>query len=284
MKRRTWVKLGLGGGLVALVASAGLAIGTPALAQGTAAITQVAQVARGGGPGFGHRANLAATATALNMTEAELRTEMEAGKSITEIASAKGISIDTVIDAIVTAETEQLKQAVTDGRMTQAQADTIIANLKLTLPSQLQTKPVVGLKGGLGGERGGRGGFGVRGASLATIATALNMTEAELRTELQAGKSVADIAAAKNVSLDTVVNAIVAEHTTKLVQAVTDGKLTQAQADEQIAKLKETLPTMLAQPGLHGGPGRGPGRGPRGVPGSAPTTPTTPAAPSNTNS
>jgi hypothetical protein len=157
---------------------------------------------------------------------------------------------------VVAEQTKSLQQAVTEGRLTQAQADTLLSNLKLTLPSQLQTKMVAGLGRGFDGGRGMKGGM-----QLTTVATALGITEAELRTELQAGKSVADVATAKNVSLDTVINAIVAAETPRLNQAVTDGKLTQAQADQRLADLKANLPTMLAQKGMFDG-GRGPGRGP----------------------
>jgi transposase len=209
-----------------------------------------------GGPGFGRGANSAAVAKALGITEAELRTETEAGKSIAEIAQAKGVSLNTVVDAVIAAETERLKQAVTDGRLTQAQADTMLANLKLTLPSRLQTKPVLGLlKGGKGGP-----GFG-RGANSAAIAKALGITEAELRTEVQTGKTIAQIAQAKGVSLNTVVDAVVAAETERLKQAVTDGRITQEQADAKIEQLKTNLPQMFQQtlplPGKRGPGGRG---------------------------
>jgi transposase len=211
-----------------------------------------------GGPGFGRGgAKSAAVAKALGITEAELRTETQAGKSIAEIAQAKGVSLSTVVDAVVAAETERLKQAVTDGRLTQAQADTMLANLKLTLPSHLQTKPVTGLPNG---GKGGRG-FGRGGANSAAIAKALGITEAELRTEIQAGKTIAQIAQAKGVSISTVVDAVVAAETERLKQAVTDGKLTQAEADAKIANLKTNLPNQFQQtmplPGKRGPGGRG---------------------------
>ncbi len=86
------------------------------------------------------------------------------------------------------------------------------------------------------------------------------MTEADLRAELRAGKSVADIATAKNVSLDKVISAIVDAETKTLAQAVTDGKLTQAQADQRIANLKANLPALLAQKDWTNGGSRRPGR------------------------
>jgi hypothetical protein len=264
MNRRKLLKIGLGSGLVAVVAAAGLTVASPTLAQGVAAPV-AALTQRGGGPMGGRGMQMSTIATALSMTEADLRTELEAGKSVSDVATAKNVSLDKVISAIVDAETKNLQQAVTDGKLTQAQADTMLSNLKLTLPSQLQTKVVAGMKGGFEGGRGGMKG----GMQLTTIATALGMTETDLRTELQAGKSVADVATTKSISLDKVISAIVDAETKNLQQAVTDGKLTQAQADQRIADLKANLPAQLAQKGLPaGGPGRGHGgpggRGPGG--------------------
>lgn len=256
MNRRKLLKIGLGSGIVAVVAAAGLSVASPTLAQNVAAPV-AALTQRGGGPGgMGHGMQLSTIATALGMTEAELQTELQAGKSVADVATAKNVALDKVISAIVDAETKEWQAAVTAGTLTQAQADTLLSNLKLTLPSQLQTKMVVGLNRGFDGGRGGIKG----GAQLTTIATALGMTEAELRTELQAGKSVADVATTKNVALDKVISAIVDEETKELQAAVTAGKLTQAQADQRITDLKANLPTQLAQKGWIGG-GRGDGRG-----------------------
>lgn len=272
MKTRTWFKTGLGMGAIALVASAGLAFASPAAALSPMVPSQAA-VQHWGGAGIGRGgAKLATIAQALNMTEAELRAELQAGKSVADVASAKGVALQTIVDAVIAEQTTALNEAVAAGRITQAQADAILANLKITLPAHLQVRPVAGLKnrafgfgfGGRGrGHGGSRGGFGVyAGAPLNTIATSLNMTVAELVTELREGKSVADVAAAKGVALDAVINAIVAEQTTRLNAAVTAGRITQEQADTAIANLKENLPELLAlKGGAFGfGFGRGPGK------------------------
>ena len=249
MKRSMWFKTGLGAGAVALVAAAGLAVGSPAFAQSAnppAAATQTAPGVRG--VKIGHGANIAVVAKALSMTEADLRTELQAGKSIADVASAKNVSLDAIVSAIVADQTTTLKQAVTDGKITQAQADTLLANLKATLPGQLQVKEVAGISGGKGfggdhGGRGGRGGFG--GANLTVVAKALNMTEADLRTEVQAGKTIADVAKAKNVDLSTVSAALLADEKARVAQAVTDGKLTQAQADTKLAEEQTEITGFL---------------------------------------
>ncbi|GLX68664.1 hypothetical protein [Paenibacillus glycanilyticus] len=75
---------------------------------------------RKGRGGFG--AHLDTVATALNVTEDELQTELKAGKTIAAIAEEKGISEDTVISALKTAINAQIDQAVTDGKLTAEEA------------------------------------------------------------------------------------------------------------------------------------------------------------------
>ena len=293
MKRSMWFTTGLGAGAVALVAAAGLVAGSPAFAQSAnpPAATPNAQTAPGmrGGRGFGGGfigrggANIATVAKALNMTEVDLRTELQSGKSIADVAAAKNVSLDTIVSAIVADQTTMLKQAVTDGKLTQAQADTMLANLKLTLPSQLQVKYVAGIGGdhgfgGPGGDHGGRGGFGGRGgASFTVVAKALTMTEADLRTQVQAGKTIADVAKAKNVDLSTISAALLADEKTRVTQAVTDGKLTQAQADQKLADAPAHITAFLNGTMSQRGPGRGHG-GEDAAPGAAPQATPKPSA------
>lgn len=234
----------------------------------------------GGPDGLGRGASLTTIATALKMTEADLQTALQSGKTVAALATEKGVALQTVVDALLAEQKTRLQQAVTDGRLTQAQADARLVELQTQLPTQLSTAFTPGLRDGGRGMRGGLG-----GASLTTIATTLGVTESELMTALQAGKSVADVATEKNVTIETVIAAIVAEQKTTLQQAVTAGRLTQAQADQQLALLQANLPHLLS---LKGGLGHGlGGPGGRGRFGGEqgqrdqPLPPSTPAQQSN---
>ena len=78
---------------------------------------------RGQGMGGGHgRPGLDAAATALGMTVDELRTQLESGTSIAEIATTKSIDVNTIIDALVAEAKTHLDQAVADGKVTQDEA------------------------------------------------------------------------------------------------------------------------------------------------------------------
>ena len=70
---------------------------------------------------------LDAAAKALGMTTDELTAALKAGKTLEQVATDKGVDIQTVKDAIQAAHADemrtQIKQAVSDGTMTQEKAD-----------------------------------------------------------------------------------------------------------------------------------------------------------------
>ena len=109
---------------------------------------------------------------------------------------------------------ETLAPLVADTTITQAQADAVIAALEAAGP------PDGGRDhGGPGGRHGGPGGrHGGPGGEAA--ATALGMTTDELRTELESGKSIADVASEKGVDLTTVTDAMLAAETAHLAEEV----------------------------------------------------------------
>jgi hypothetical protein len=85
------------------------------------------------GPGFRHPIRgeaLDAASDALGLTNQELRTALqEDGATIATVAEAEGVELQTVIDAMVAAATERINQAVANGRLDQAEADELIAEL-----------------------------------------------------------------------------------------------------------------------------------------------------------
>jgi len=82
---------------------------------------------RFGGMGM-HQAQDAA-AKALGMTTDKLHAALEGGKSLADVAKAQKVSVTSLVKAMVKATEAELATAVKDGRMTQAQADTMKASL-----------------------------------------------------------------------------------------------------------------------------------------------------------
>jgi hypothetical protein len=110
----------------------------------------------GGGPGGGHRGHgggpvsLDAAATYIGVTAGELRTQLTAGKSLAAVATANGKTTDGLKAALTTAAKTDVGAAVTAGRLTQAQADTILAALPARLDEEINEVHA----GGLGGPGG----------------------------------------------------------------------------------------------------------------------------------
>jgi len=152
-------------------------------------------------------------------------------------------------------------------------------------PTTTPTTPPA--NGDVPGDRHGRG---LGQPELDAAAKALNMTSADLSTALQSGKTLEQLAQAASVDVQTVKDAIqaahVAEMRSSIQQAVTNGTITQANADWLLEGLDKGYIGVPGAFGLgfgHGGP-HGPG-GPGFGPGkNNQTPPTQPTQPSPTQS
>jgi hypothetical protein len=113
----------------------------------------------GDGPGGRHGDGLAAAATYLGVSQADLLTSLQSGKTLAQVAAAtSGKSVSGLIDALVAAEKTELAAAVKAGELTQAQADSMTTDLKARV-----TAKVNGTHSGDDGDHPGPGGFGPGG-------------------------------------------------------------------------------------------------------------------------
>lgn len=105
-----------------------------------------------GRPGGGHHGfvDLSTAASYLGLTENELRTNLQDGSTLAEVAKAKGKSVDGLIAAMVAAAKADLAQAVADGRLTEAQRTAIAADLEDRITDAVNAEFHVGFRGGLG--------------------------------------------------------------------------------------------------------------------------------------
>ena len=91
----------------------------------------------------------------------------------------------------------------------------------------------------------------------------LGTTVEELRTALDGGQSLAGLAEEAGVERQALVDALVAEGTERLQEAVSSGRLSQEEADERAAELADHVAEHVDREGL-------PVRGHRGSPPEAP--------------
>lgn len=135
---------------------------------------------------------------------------------------------------------EILGELVTEGVISQDQADAVAERIR---------------------EAGPFHGAGHRhGAHLGTVADLLDMEPADLVEALRDGQSIADLAGNETQS---VIDALVAEATERLDQAVADEKLTQGEADEKFVEISQRITDMVNGERPEDGRGR-PDHGPRG--------------------
>jgi len=150
---------------------------------------------------------------------------------VDDVAKQLGITPARLSSALKQALENRVDAAVAAGRLTKEQG----AALKKRI--EADDFPLVG---GFGRGLGHRGGPGMHGRGhLDAAATYLGMTEAELRTQLASGKTLADVAKAKGKSVDGLVAALVADEKKKLDAAVKAGRITQAQADAFLERAKQ---------------------------------------------
>jgi DNA-binding phage protein len=182
-----------------------------------------------GGP-FGSPHSLATAAAYIGVTEADLRTELQTGKTLAEIAVAHGKTRDGLIAALSAEATKQITTAVDQ-------------------PGTTFT------------DRGGKGGPGGRGLTndIAAAAAYIGTTEADLRTKLQAGQTLTQIATAAGKTRDGLIAAMVADGNAKIDAALGAGTITAAQATEKKAALTAHV-TAEVDEVRTGGPGGRRGR------------------------
>jgi hypothetical protein len=102
------------------------------------------------------------------------------------------------------------------------------------------------------------------GPGLSVAAKAIGIEESALLDALQSGDTIADVARAHDVDVQKVIDAIVADMNSHLDQAVGDGRLTQAQADQMKANAAERATDLVNGQPPAGGP-MGPGGPPPGA-------------------
>jgi Trp operon repressor len=150
-----------------------------------------------------------------------------------------------------------IAEELASGEITQAQADTKLAGVTAKATERVNSvRPARG--------EGSRGGPKGPGKNVAAIASVLKLTEAELKTQVQSGKTLAQIATAQSVSVQSVIDVLVADMQAHIAEELASGEITQAQADTKLAGLTAKVTEMVNTVRPARGEGHGKGHGPRG--------------------
>jgi len=151
---------------------------------------------------------------------------------IDDAAKQLGIPSSKLSDALKQALSDRVDAAVAAGRVTKAEGDALKARI------QSSGFPLFGRP-----RRGFRH-FGFIGR-LESAAGYIGITETQLRTELESGKSLAQIATAHGKSVDGLIDALVAAAKNKLDDAVSAGRLTKDQETEMLGVLKDRITSAV---------------------------------------
>lgn len=116
----------------------------------------------GAGPGFGvgpGGASLSRIASLLGTTTQELLGELRQGKTVLEVAQAKGVGEAQLVEAILKPYRDQLRRQVERGYLTEEQSDWLLEQAQERLSYSLTVPGAYGAYGfrGGGGLRGPRG-------------------------------------------------------------------------------------------------------------------------------
>lgn len=159
-------------------------------------------------------------------------------KTATSVAKKMGQAPEQALATI-------LKELVAKGTITQAQADAITASATAARAAAEANRPMRGMGGPSKVDRA---------AIEALVSTTIGVDTATIKSRLQAGESLAQIAGAKK---DALIAALVADHTKRIDAAVTAGTLTAAQATEMKKNLVAHVTEEVNEVGSKGPFGKG---------------------------
>jgi hypothetical protein len=159
---------------------------------------------------------LEGAAAYLGLSEEQLAHELEGGKSLADVATAQGKSVDGLKQALLAAAKTGLDRAVADGDLTAEEAQAILSKLSAHIDDLVNGKGGITVRV----EAKGAGPDIALGEPFKTAADYLGLSVDELTQELRAGKSLAEIASAHGKSVSDLKQALIQAATADLEKAV----------------------------------------------------------------
>jgi hypothetical protein len=184
------------------------------------ATTNAAHWAAKGGLGMGYMKQISPDLLKkLNLDKKAFQDKLAQGKTLAQIAQDQGVS------------REDLKSLLTNDFNQKIEKQK--ADFAANLDAMVDGKGQVG--GGFGHKAFAQENRTTVKLDLTAIAQALGVTNAELKTALTAGKSIADMASEKKIAVQTLIDLEVSALTKSAQQDLADGKITQAEFDKRKA-------------------------------------------------
>ena len=166
-----------------------------------------------------HAGLFQSAATYLGLDRKALVKELRSGKSLAQVADARNKSVAGLETAILNAFKAKVAKAVAAGKLDNARAQKLVAAAPAVIHRLVTHAP-----------KARPAKANVRGGFLKVAADYLGLDRKALAQELRSGKSLAQVATAKNKSVDGLETAIFNAFKAKVDKAVAAGKLSNAVA------------------------------------------------------
>lgn len=145
------------------------------------------------------------------------------GKSYSEIAQTYGIDKHVLIDTTVASQKTLLDALVSTQALSDDEASTMLSEIKKEAEYEVDVKQV---------------------DSIQLLATLVNLPIDKLEAALDQGQSIAEIAAAQNISPETVINAFIQEETAQIENEQRAGLISEEDALAELQELPATVRVM----------------------------------------
>jgi len=166
-----------------------------------------------------------AAADYLGLSVAQLANKFQGGASLADIAAQQGKSVDGLEQALIDAAKSDLDKSVAAGDMTADQEQQVLGQLSSQIDDFVNGNGGLTIrigKGDLTLRIGGPGPGGMLDGPYKTAADYLGLSVEQLAKDLQAGKSLADVAADQGKSVDGLKQALVHAETAEIEKSVDD--------------------------------------------------------------
>ncbi len=189
------------------------------------------------------QAVLTAVKDVTGLDNAAIRTQLRDGKTLTEIVSENGGDPQAVTDAAKAQLTQEIDQALSDGKITTDQAENARNNLDSALDIAMNS--TMPHRGDRQHPIRDRIQNRVEQSLVGTIASLAGVDPQDIVQEWRSGSTLAEIVEAHGLAVDAVLTEAEARFTDEVNQAVANGNLTQPQADRLLNTLHDRLERRL---------------------------------------
>jgi lambda repressor-like predicted transcriptional regulator len=193
----------------------------------------------------------------LGIDSATLKKDLQNGQTLAQIAQGQGISESTLNSDLESNLKSQLDQAVSNGKLTSDMENEMLTKMDAHMKQMVENKGIqkqIIAKSGDGSQtkKGPGMVLGINGQAFSisdAIASALGIDSATLKTDLQNGESLAQIAQSKGISEDTLISNLESNLKFKFDQAVSSGKITSTMENKLLSGIDAHAKQMVESAG-----------------------------------